>query len=87
MPLDDPCREFIPLAPWPLDLRYRDAPTTERILQNQLPARADPCSYTGSSALYAAQHDFAEGGNTIQPTERRARDAERQRQKRAAARA
>ena len=87
MPLDDTRHEFRLLAPMSPGVRYQNAPTTERILQNQLPARADPCSYAGSTGALAADAEFAERSYGDSAAERRARDAERQRQKRAAARA
>jgi hypothetical protein len=86
MPLDAPRPEFRPIAPWPAGLRFRDAPT-ERVIQNLLPPRPDACSYTGSTAGLAVDAEFAEpsGGDLV--AQRRAVDAERQRAKRAAARA
>jgi hypothetical protein len=84
MPLD-PRPEFRPLAPWPPGLHFLNAPT-ERVMQGQLPPRPDACSYTGSSAGMAADAEFAERSGGDFTAERRTRDAERQRQKRAAAR-
>jgi hypothetical protein len=86
-PSDAPRPEFRPLAPWPDGLRFRDAPT-ERIMQGRLPPRPDArCSYTGSSAGLAADAEFAERSGGDFTAERLARDAERQRRKREAARA
>jgi hypothetical protein len=84
MPLDAPRPEFHPLAPWP-PVRFLNG-RTERIVQNQLPPRPDPVSYTGSSAGLTADAEFAERGGGDFAPERRARDAERQKRKRAGAR-
>jgi hypothetical protein len=85
-PLDDTPPEFRHLAPWPTDLHFRASPT-ERIMQNLLPPRPDhPArTLTGSSAGLTADSEFAEGGGEL-AVERRAKDAERQRRKRAGAR-
>jgi hypothetical protein len=80
MPPDNIPSEFVPLAPWPADLRFRPGPT-ERIIQNQLPPRPDACSYTGSTAGLTADAEFAERSEGDFAAERRARDAERQRRK------
>jgi hypothetical protein len=84
MPGSDEHPEFRPLAPWPPGLRYLNGPT-ERILQNQLPPRPDACSYTGSTAGLSLESEFAERWGEDLIEERRARDAERKRRKRAAA--
>lgn len=76
--------EFHPLAPWPPGLRFLNG-RTERIIQNQLPPRPDDPTrtLTGSSAGLAADSDLAERSEGDFAIERRARDAERARQKRA----
>jgi hypothetical protein len=81
MPLDDTRPEFIPLAPWPDGIHFSMGPT-ERILQNQLPPRPDPVSYTGSTAALAADAEFAERSDGDFAAERRERDTERKRRKR-----
>jgi hypothetical protein len=87
MPFDDH-PEFRELAPWPLDLRYRDAPT-ERVLYGRLPPRPDnpSRSYSGSSASLMVDADLAERSYGDSAAEHRAKDAARRRQKKAAARA
>jgi hypothetical protein len=88
MPPLDPRPDFRELAPWPPGIRFLDGPA-ERILQGQLPPRPDhPArTLTGSSAGQATDADLAERsqGDLI-AARARARDAEQQRRKRAAAR-
>jgi hypothetical protein len=86
MPIHAPRPEFRELAPWPAGLRFLDGPV-ERIKQNRLPPRPDSRSYAGSSAGLTADSAFAEPGVGDLTAERLAQDAERQRRKRATARA
>jgi hypothetical protein len=86
MPLDAPRPEFRELAPWPPSIRFRAGPV-ERIMQGRLPYRPDAHSYAGSTAALAADADLAERSGGDFAAERLARDAARQRRKRAAARA
>jgi hypothetical protein len=81
-PLDTPRPDFRLLAPWPPGTRFLNG-RTERILQNQLPPRPDARSYAGSTADLAANSEFAERSAGDFAAEHRARDAERQRRKRA----
>jgi hypothetical protein len=84
-PLDTLLPEFRELTPMPPGTRFLNG-RTERILQNRLPPRPDACSYTGSTADLAAQSALAELSGADLIAERRARDAESQRRKRAGAR-
>jgi hypothetical protein len=83
MPLDDTRPEFRELIPRPRAW-YIDGPV-ERLLQARLPPRPDYHSYTGSTAGQAADAEFAERSGGDSAVERRTRDAERQRRKRAGA--
>jgi hypothetical protein len=82
MPLDAPRPEFRELAPWPPGTRFLDG-RAERILQGQMPPRPDARPYIGSAAGLTADSALAELSAGDLTAERLAKDAARQRRKRA----
>jgi hypothetical protein len=83
MPLDDDARlEFRELIPRP-DTWYFSVRAERILLQAQLPPRPDYRSCTGSTGALATTSEFAERDWGDGAVERRARDTERKRRKRA----